>query len=43
MAWGKVVAIIGGVVAIIGQWWGANFWLPAIGGVAAVVGGFASD
>ena len=27
--------IVGAVIAIIGQWWGANYYLPLIGGVVA--------
>ncbi len=42
-AWGKWVAVIGGVIAVIGQFYGANYYLPAIGGVVAVVGGFLSE
>ena len=34
------LALVGGVLAIIGQWWGANFFLPAIGGVLAVISAF---
>jgi hypothetical protein len=37
---GMWLAIVGGVVAVVGQFWGANYYLPAIGGVVAVVGGF---
>jgi hypothetical protein len=40
--WGKWLAIVGGIVAVIGQFWGAEFYLPAIGGVLAVIGGFMS-
>lgn len=44
-AWGKWVAIVGGVIAIIGNFWNpATFaYIPAIGGVVAVVGGFLSE
>ena len=43
--WKAWLAIIGGALALIGQWWGgpgsaSNFFLPAIGGVLALVGGF---
>jgi hypothetical protein len=38
--WGMWLAIVGGVVAVIGQWWGMDYYLPAIGGVLAVIGGF---
>lgn len=41
-AWGKWVAIVGGVIAIIGQFWGGNYYLPVIGGVVAIVGALAS-
>lgn len=37
MAWGSWVALIGGIVAIIGQW-ATGAWLPLIGGVVAVIG-----
>ena len=43
MATGKWLAIVGGVLAVIGQFVGADsssYYLPAIGGVLAVVGGF---
>ena len=42
-AWGKWVAIVGGVIAVVGQFWGVDYYLPAIGGVVAVVGGFLSE
>lgn len=34
VAW---TALIGGVIALIGQFWGANFFLPAIGGIVAII------
>lgn len=37
-SWGAWLAIIGGVVAVVGQWYSAA-WLPLIGGVVAVIGG----
>ena len=38
-AWQKWLVILGGVVAVIGQFWGTEFYLPLIGGaVAAIVG-----
>jgi hypothetical protein len=37
---GMWLAIVGGVVAVVGQFYWANYYLPAIGGVLAVVGGF---
>ena len=39
--WGKWVAVVGGVIAVIGQWV-PGYYLAAIGGVVAVVGGFLS-
>jgi len=41
--WGKWTAIVGGVLAVIGQFWGASFYLPLLGGLVAVVGGFGSE
>lgn len=38
--WGKWLAIVGGVVAVVGQFWGVDFYLPLIGGLAAIIGGF---
>ena len=35
--WGSWVALVGGVLAVIGQWF-ATTWLPVVGGVVAVVG-----
>ena len=35
----KVLILIGGVVAIVGQFWGADYYLPLIGGAIAVIGG----
>lgn len=37
MAWGSWVALIGGVIAVIGQW-AVSWYLPLIGGVVAIVG-----
>ena len=36
----KWLVIVGGVVAVIGQFWGATYYLPLIGGVLALIGGF---
>jgi len=37
--WKKGLIVLGGVVAVVGQFWGANYYLPLIGGaVAAIVG-----
>jgi hypothetical protein len=41
--WGKWLAIVGGVLAVLGQFYGATAYLPLIGGVLAVVGGFMSE
>jgi hypothetical protein len=35
--WESWVALVGGVLAVVGQWWGASAYLPLIGGVLAVV------
>ncbi len=35
--WGSWTALVGGVLAVIGQWY-ATSWLPVVGGVVAVVG-----
>ena len=37
--WQSWLALIGGILALIGQWWGANYYLPLIGGVLAIIGG----
>ena len=43
--WQKWAIIVGGILAVIGQWWGAgtnagpNLFLPLIGGVLALLGG----
>jgi hypothetical protein len=42
-AWGKWTALIGGVIAVIGQFLGVGIYLPLIGGVAAIVGALGSD
>jgi len=36
----KWVTIIGGLLAVVGQFWGAGYYLPLIGGVLALIGGF---
>ncbi len=38
---GGWLAIIGGIVAGIGQWY-PDAWLPLIGGIVALVGGITS-
>ncbi len=35
--WKKWVIIAGGVVAVIGQFWGFEYYLPLIGGAAAAI------
>jgi hypothetical protein len=35
--WGSWVALIGGVVSVVGQW-ATGYWLPLIGGVIAIIG-----
>lgn len=35
-SWG---ALVGGLIAIVGQFWGANYWLPVIGGAIALISG----
>jgi len=37
MAWGSWIALIGGIVAVIGQWT-VQWYLPLIGGVIAIIG-----
>jgi len=40
--WQKTVIVIGGLIAIVGQFWGGsaptNYYLPLIGGVLALIG-----
>lgn len=36
--WQMWLTLVGGIIAVVGQWWGANYWLPAIGGVLAIIG-----
>jgi len=45
--WQAWLAIVGGIVAIVGQFWGgpgstSNFYLPVIGGALAAIGGIGS-
>ena len=35
----KLLIMLGGIVAIIGQFYGADYYLPLIGGAVAVIGG----
>ena len=38
-SWHKWLIVLGGIVAVVGQFWGDNYYLPLIGGaVAAIVG-----
>lgn len=46
MGWHSWVALLGGVISLIGQWWGGpgtavNYWFPAIGGILAIIAGLA--
>jgi hypothetical protein len=43
MAWGKWTALVGAIIAIVGQFWGATYFLPLIGGVVALVGALGSE
>ena len=38
-SWQKWLIVLGGVLAVIGQFWGTNYYLPFIGGVLAVIFG----
>jgi hypothetical protein len=45
-AWGKWTALVGGIIAVVGQFWGGadpNYYLPLIGGVVAVVGALGAN
>jgi len=37
--WKKWAVIVGGLVAVVGQFWGMEYYLPLIGGVLALIGG----
>ena len=37
--WQKWAVIVGGLVAVVGQFWGMEYYLPLIGGVLALLGG----
>jgi len=43
MSWQKWAIIIGAIVAIIGQWWGTNYYLPVIGGVLVLIGALVKE
>ena len=36
--WGSWLALIGGILSVIGQWVTTIAWLPLIGGVVAIIG-----
>jgi hypothetical protein len=36
----KILVIGGGLIAVVGQFWGATYYFPLIGGALAVIGGF---
>ena len=40
MAAGKWLVIIGGLLAVISQFWGAGYYLALIGGLLAIIGAF---
>ncbi len=37
MGWQMWVGALGGLLAVIGQFWGADMWLPLIGGLLALI------
>jgi hypothetical protein len=41
--WGKWTALVGGIIAVIGQFWGASMYIPLIGGIVAIIGALGSD
>jgi hypothetical protein len=34
------LALLGGAVAVIGQFWGTSYYIPLVGGIIAIVGAF---
>ena len=38
--WNRWLILVGAIVAIVGQFWGAMYYLPLIGGVLALIGWF---
>jgi hypothetical protein len=36
--WQMWLALVGGILAVVGQWWGMDFYLAAIGGILAIIG-----
>lgn len=42
--WKKGLIVLGGVIAVIGQFWGADtYYLPLIGGAIAAIFGLLTD
>jgi len=39
----KAIILIGGALAVIGQFLGASYYLPLIGGALAIVGGLMKE
>ena len=39
--WHSWLALIGGILAIAGQWW-TGYWLALIGGILAAISGLAA-
>ena len=39
--WESWAALVGGIISVIGQFWGQSYYLALIGGVIAVIGGIA--
>ena len=37
--WQKTAVIVGGILAVVGQFWGGMYYLPLIGGILALLGG----
>ncbi len=40
MGWQMWVGAIGGLAAVVGQFWGAEWYLPLIGGILALIAVF---
>jgi hypothetical protein len=34
------IALLGGAVAVIGQFWGTSYYLPFVGGIIAIASAF---
>ena len=41
--WGKWTALVGGLIAVIAQFWNPLVWTAAIGGVVAIIGALGSE